>query len=217
MKQRAIWGAVYVAGMVLLTLAHPLSPLAILILIALAGRELWKQRRAPDNWRYGGIAYVALAAASLMTLIRLFGSDAGSFILLLLILIWISDSTAYLGGMLFGRTPFAPTISPKKTWEGFLIGWGMTLGFGSPIASRMLSGTWDNWYVLAPDAYSMIPLIVGGVAPMGDLVASAFKRKAGIKDSGRFLPGHGGFLDRLDSFLLVLIVINVVFWVLEML
>lgn len=215
MIQRTIWGAVYAAGMIALVLAHPLSPMGLLILIALAGWEIWRQRRAPDHWRYGGILYVALAAASLMNLMASLGPErAGPFLLLLLILIWISDSMAYVGGMLFGRTPFAPTISPKKTWEGFVIGWGLTLGFGSPITSRILTGSWDNWFVLSPDMNSLIPLIVGGVAPMGDLLASAFKRRAGIKDSGSFLPGHGGFLDRLDSFLLVLIVMNLLYQIL---
>lgn len=103
---------------------------------------------------------------------------------------WASDTFAYFVGSQFGRTKLCPAISPGKTREGAvggLIGSMLTvLAFGS-----FLGITW--YHLIA------IGLLVGFVAPLGDLVESVIKRYAGVKDSGAFFPGHGGVLDRFDS------------------
>lgn len=114
-------------------------------------------------------------------------------ILFIFILIWSSDTFAYLVGKGFGKHPFAPKLSPKKTMEGFVGG----------IIGTLIIGAVTNffWGLTAMPIALSLAVTVSLIAPFGDLVASALKREADIKDSGVFLPGHGGALDRLDSFI----------------
>lgn len=115
------------------------------------------------------------------------------WLLLLLLLVWIADIGAYFGGRFFGRSKLAPTISPNKTWAGvysafiaisiFIIG-GVFLIFNSvdPLLNALTLGMFTLF-----------------AAVVGDLFESVMKRQCGLKDSGQLLPGHGGFLDRIDS------------------
>jgi len=114
-------------------------------------------------------------------------------ILFIFVMIWASDTFAYLAGRSFGKRPFAPKLSPKKTIEGFVGG----------IIGTLLTGAVLNYYwELVPQEIALsMALATSITAPFGDLIASALKREADVKDSGVFLPGHGGALDRLDSFL----------------
>jgi len=111
--------------------------------------------------------------------------------------IWINDTMAYIVGSLIGRTPFSK-ISPKKTWEGTIGGIilciiAITLLGKLAIAVHLSSGHWI--------AIAIIAAVFG---TLGDLFESKLKRMAGIKDSGSFMPGHGGFLDRFDSLLVAI-------------
>ena len=117
-------------------------------------------------------------------------------------LIWSSDGFAYFAGRMFGKHKMAPKISPKKTWEGFAGGVICTLILGFFIEQKMpeLRG---NWIIIG--------LLVSIFAPLGDLVESQLKRTFGVKDSGNIIPGHGGVLDRLDSFILCVPVIYLYF------
>jgi phosphatidate cytidylyltransferase len=110
--------------------------------------------------------------------------------------IWINDTMAYIVGSLIGRTPFS-AISPKKTWEG-TIG-GIILA----IATMGGIGAWaaTDWNPFGPVHWMAVAAICAVTGTMGDLLESKLKRMAGIKDSGRIMPGHGGFLDRFDSLL----------------
>ena len=112
---------------------------------------------------------------------------------LIFVLIWSSDSFAYAVGRYFGKRPLAPMLSPKKTIEGFL---GGILG---TISVAVITNHF--WNVLPLPIGVSLAFGVSITAPMGDLLASALKREANVKDSGMFLPGHGGALDRLDSFI----------------
>jgi phosphatidate cytidylyltransferase len=114
-------------------------------------------------------------------------------ILFIFVMIWSSDSMAYLFGRFFGKRPLAPTLSPKKTIEGMIGGIIGTIVIGL-IANHY-------WGLMPVHIAASLALSVSITAPLGDLVASAIKREAGVKDSGVFLPGHGGALDRLDSFI----------------
>ena len=119
------------------------------------------------------------------------------FILMLLMMVWGNDTFAYFGGKTFGKHAMAPRISPKKTWEGFFSGF-----IGAAV------GLWLALLLWPMEAFDMLdfaalPILVSLFGPVGDLTISKIKRASGTKDTANILPGHGGFLDRFDSILLV--------------
>ncbi len=114
-------------------------------------------------------------------------------VLFTLVLVWAGDMLAYFVGKSLGRVPMAPALSPKKTWEGAL---------GNVLASMIVAVLFARW--MQTDVITL--LVIAGVANIagqaGDLIESAYKRGAAVKDSGGLLPGHGGMLDRIDSLIL---------------
>jgi len=110
----------------------------------------------------------------------------GSFIL-----VWVNDSFAYLVGKNIGKQKLFPSISPKKTVEGFLGGLFFACVSSFFIAKYSNTFEFTVWLILA--------IIVSVFGTLGDLIESKYKRQAGVKDSGVIMPGHGGLLDRLDS------------------
>ncbi len=120
----------------------------------------------------------------------------------LFILIWASDTFAYLTGRFFGKHKMAPKISPKKTWEGFAGGVILTLAL-SFFIEKYFPEMRGNWMVVG--------FLVAVFAPVGDLMESKLKRSFGVKDSGKLIPGHGGVLDRLDSFIICVPVVYLYF------
>lgn len=110
----------------------------------------------------------------------------GSFIL-----VWVNDTFAFLVGKNFGRQKLFPSVSPKKTVEGFLGGLFFSCIASYFIAEYIETLNFTNWLILA--------IIVSVFGTIGDLIESKFKRQANVKDSGVIMPGHGGLLDRLDS------------------
>jgi phosphatidate cytidylyltransferase len=119
-------------------------------------------------------------------------SRGSALVLFLFLVIWAGDTCAYLVGRSVGRIPFFPRISPRKTWEGALAGLA---------ASLLAAWAFTHWFWKPADVKTVM-LIAAWVAvagQAGDLVESAIKRGANHKDSGTLLPGHGGFLDRIDS------------------
>jgi phosphatidate cytidylyltransferase len=139
-----------------------------------------------------GLLFIALPFSYLVRIdeMQRFGRE---LVLFTLILIWAGDVFAYFVGRFAGRVPMAPALSPKKTWEGAVANFAASLIVGALFA---------RW--LETDIAGM--LIVAGLAniagQMGDLIESAYKRGAAVKDSGGLLPGHGGVLDRIDSLIL---------------
>lgn len=116
-----------------------------------------------------------------------------------LLIVWITDSGAYLIGRKIGKNKLAPHISPNKTWEGSI---------GGSLSAVIIVGAY-LYFVQGAFPYSFSTMLlwtlvfsIGG--QLGDLIESAFKRHYGVKDSGKILPGHGGILDRFDSLLFVL-------------
>ncbi len=110
---------------------------------------------------------------------------------------WFGDSAAYFGGRAFGRKKLIPAVSPGKTWAGSISG---------VIASTLSGGLLAYFFLVTVRYVSVDPLtgailglVLGMAGQVGDLAESVLKREAGVKDSGRFLPGHGGVLDRIDS------------------
>lgn len=126
--------------------------------------------------------------------VLLVAEPRGEWWMLAFIIIIVSvDTGAYASGLLLGKHPMAPTISPKKTWEGFAGGALLALCAGVALSLFMLDEPW--WFGLIFGAILLV------TATMGDLFESLLKRDLGIKDMSSWLPGHGGFLDRLDSML----------------
>lgn len=109
-------------------------------------------------------------------------------------LIWLADSLAYFAGRRFGRHRLAPQISPGKTWEGVLAGLAAAL----PVAAVLGAYCWDGALVTV-GLLTLLGIVTISISVVGDLFESFFKRRAGVKDSGRLLPGHGGVMDRIDS------------------
>ncbi|MHC4606922.1 MAG: phosphatidate cytidylyltransferase [Planctomycetota bacterium] len=111
-----------------------------------------------------------------------------------------SDTAAYLVGKAIGRRKLAPSVSPKKTWEGAIA--GVVAGTGLGLACILLSPLAEGYKHVPVPCLLLFALCVTIASQVGDLVESAFKRWAGAKDSGRFLPAHGGVLDLIDNFLI---------------
>ncbi len=167
---------------------------------------LWLLRRGIDG-------YVKTATASVFTLVYV--PFLGSFVALMLaegglggggidddgvqgilafILVTIaSDIGGYIAGVLFGKHPMAPVISPKKSWEGFAGSLAFCVAAGWALVVLLLDGDW--WVGLC------LGLIAVVMATLGDLCESVMKRDLGLKDMSRVIPGHGGLMDRLDSLL----------------
>jgi phosphatidate cytidylyltransferase len=136
-------------------------------------------------------AYVVFLATFTVVLTA---AEGGQWWTLAFIIIAVSaDTGAYASGLAFGRHPMAPVISPKKTWEGFAGGALASVAAGVILSLFMLENTW--WFGVAFGAAIFL------TATLGDLAESLIKRDLGIKDMSSWLPGHGGFLDRLDSIL----------------
>ena len=119
--------------------------------------------------------------------------------LYLVLLVSVMDIFAYIGGNVFGVKKIAPTISNGKTIEGTLIGL-----FFSILASVLIKDLIDINFIYA----LILGFTIGLFSFFGDLLESFFKRRIGIKDSGKFIPGHGGFLDRFDGYILILPLFN---------
>ena len=109
------------------------------------------------------------------------------------VIIWLYDSFAYISGALFGKHKLAPNISPKKTWEGAFGGLLFSLVGAYAMSQFFIGYSIAEWFGLA------VVVVICGT--FGDLFESYLKRKAGLKESGSIMPGHGGILDRLDSLL----------------
>lgn len=139
----------------------------------------------PLRWICGGLVLVPLFVA----LQLLYGIDP-TLLLFALLIVWAADIGAYFAGKQFGRVKLAPSISPGKTWEGV---------FGGLALVMLLTIAWAAIDDLPLMVVLPFCLAVAALSIVGDLTVSMFKRTAGVKDSGKLFPGHGGVLDRVDS------------------
>jgi len=140
------------------------------------------------GWRIAGFFYALLPALSLLW-IRDRSADKLDLLLWVFIVTWSTDIGAYFVGRAIGKRKLAPSISPGKTVEGLV---------GGVIAATLLGGVWAFVLELPPALFVLAPVFALS-AQAGDLFESWMKRRAGLKDSGSWLPGHGGLLDRLDG------------------
>lgn len=149
-----------------------------------------------------GLLYIPLLFGHMLLLRTDYDFTGYKLLFFSMALVWICDTGAYFTGMLLGRHPLAPHVSPKKSIEGLAGGLVVTLG------AAFLLQRWWLWEISPADALLMAAGAVV-LGTMGDLVESLFKRDAKVKDTGTLLPGHGGILDRFDS---MLFVIPFVYW-----
>ena len=162
----------------------PVFLVVLLVLFAVAILELARLA----SWRplhiLGGALYLGLGLAALGAL----WANAHPWLLAVIIATWAADTVAYLVGSQIGRHRLAPRISPGKTWEGSIAGFAAAAGVIAAIG-------------MAGPVGIIVAVGIGPVGLAGDLFESWLKRRAGAKDSGSLLPGHGGVLDRVDSLL----------------
>ena len=170
----------------------------LVLLVALQMIREWDALTVHDKlrWRIGGMFYVAIPALSLIWLrsVQFEGSpNAGmGIVLYLFLVVWATDIGAYFVGRAIGGPKLAPNISPSKTWAG-LFG-----GMASAAIVGMLCAIFTP-YPPTVGSCITVAIILAVVSQMGDLFESWLKRRAGVKDSGTLIPGHGGVLDRLDG------------------
>ncbi|NBY51898.1 MAG: phosphatidate cytidylyltransferase [Actinobacteria bacterium] len=184
-----ILGAAWIGGLPGLSVSVVLALIANLFLALLQGTEGFIKNATARAFT---LLYPGFVAGFIFLLAR--SGDGFAYIATLVILVGCNDTFAYLFGVLLGKHPLAPKISPKKTWEGFIGG----------LIFTAIGGAISFYYLL--DHHPVVGALAGFAAVLaatvGDLVESAIKRDLSIKDMGTLLPGHGGMLDRLDSALI---------------
>jgi phosphatidate cytidylyltransferase len=195
LKARVISG-VLMASIALLALMAGgyVFDLLVLIIAMLMIKE-WNDLTAtePPSWRMAGLLYTAIPCASL---IWLRGHEM-MLALFPMLCVWATDTGAYFIGKKFGRHKLAPAISPGKTWEG--LGGGVAAAVAIALVMHPFAGV--------PFSFSqsaVIAALIAVVGQAGDLFESWLKRRAGVKDSGTLIPGHGGILDRVDALVFTL-------------
>ncbi|HEX2712412.1 MAG TPA: phosphatidate cytidylyltransferase [Candidatus Acidoferrales bacterium] len=178
-------------------LTIPLEVVLLLFLFGAAGVALASRTPPPDVLPALGISTVGLVFVALpfSYLVRLHGvgSQGRGLLLFLLVFIWVGDTLAFFVGRSVGRLPLAPQISPQKTWEGSV---------ANLIGSMLVAAAFVPFLTIEP-RHLLLMAALGNIAGQaGDLLESAYKRSAGVKDSSSLLPGHGGVLDRIDALIL---------------
>jgi phosphatidate cytidylyltransferase len=168
---------------------------AVVALLAAAMLQRGPLDQAPRSAALGALAW-AYAGLLPAAVVALRVGSGWEWVVLLFVVTWANDTLAYFTGRFLGKRPLAPRISPKKTWEGF---WGGAAGsVGGALAVKFLF--LPGLSVPAAVAVGAGAAVLG---PLGDLSESMLKRAAGVKDSGKIIPGHGGLLDRIDAVLFV--------------
>ena len=159
--------------------------------IVLFSRQPVKESLGAISVSSAGLLFVALPLSSI---VRIHGVlDGRKLLLFTLVLVWAGDTLAYFVGRSIGKLPMAPHLSPKKTWEGAVANLA-----GSVLTALVFS----RWIDVPPATLLLIAAAANIAGQAGDLIESAYKRSANMKDSGSILPGHGGMLDRVDALIL---------------
>jgi phosphatidate cytidylyltransferase len=190
---------VLVGGQAMVWLSWPWGRDGVLasFVVTMLACLLWRFRGGSDGYLRDvsasvfTVAYVPLFASFAAMLVE--PRDGAARVLCFLIAVVCSDTGGYAAGVLFGKHPMAPSISPKKSWEGF--GGSLLAGVvgGALSVQLLLHG---HWWLGVPFGAALVISATGG-----DLVESLIKRDIGVKDMGSLLPGHGGLMDRMDSLL----------------
>ena len=182
------------AGFLLMLIAFSLFPVTFALSAVV---QLWKKSEQPFRDATYSLVPTLYIAVPLSLMLSLVPEAGARVVLMVIVMVWVNDSGAYIGGSLFGKHKMWVRHSPGKTWEGTAFGVLVTLllaVFVGPWLQPAIA--WYHWLMLG--------LICSVVDTLGDLVESMLKRSVGVKDSGNIMPGHGGFLDRFDSLLIIM-------------
>ena len=179
-----------------------IAVIAVLILLLLGLQltaiiQLWRKSDNP----FGDIASTFVPAFYIgmpLGLMQMTQMTQPNLLFMVVALVWVNDACAYMSGSLIGKHKMWERLSPGKSWEGTVIGVLCAALVGGLATLLPMFGMLD-WYCGVA-----LGVLCGVIGTLGDLVESMYKRSAGLKDSGKFLPGHGGFLDRFDSLLILM-------------
>jgi phosphatidate cytidylyltransferase len=179
------------------------SDVFFLFVLGVTALTLWTKRPIVEALPAAGISAsgLILVAFPLTFTVRLHGiGKEGPWLLMFsLVITWAGDTAAYFAGRELGKHHIAPKISPNKTWEGTI---------ASILGALIVAVVFARYFLAVPLTHMLAMAAVGNVAGQaGDLLESAYKRSAGVKDSGSLLPGHGGVLDRIDALILAIPVV----------
>jgi phosphatidate cytidylyltransferase len=181
--------------------AQPVFALSILVALAyhLVAYERGRDQSALDfSITVGGIVYIGWIGSYFFELRNL--PEGGWWFMLVMFCVWFGDSGAYSIGRAYGRHKMAPRLSPKKSWEGYAASvFTATIGGIFFVYAFTTYGNLTGQITLWQGA--ILGFVLGTFPPLGDLGESMIKRQSGIKDSSDIIPGHGGFFDRIDSWL----------------
>jgi len=173
-----------------------------IFVLGVTALTLWTKRPIVEALPAAGISAsgLILVAFPLTFTVRLYGigTEGPRLLMFALVITWVGDTAAYFAGRALGKHHIAPKISPNKTWEGTI----------ASILGALIVAVVFTRFLVVPLPHLLAMAAVGNVAGQaGDLLESAYKRSAGVKDSGSLLPGHGGVLDRIDALILAIPVV----------
>lgn len=171
--------------------------LVLSILLGLVVALFLPRARAASDWLLSlGVAIYLGVTLRFLVLLRLLPAHGLQWLALAALTTWLTDSGAYFVGLSIGKHKLWPRVSPKKTWEGY---------FGGLLVGTIAASLLAPWLIPSLNWWqgAIVGLTVGVGGPFGDLSESLFKRQVGAKDSSHLIPGHGGFFDRVDSFIFV--------------
>ena len=174
--------------------ANAAADFACLALVVAAVAIAFLERRGRWVWAASGLVYAGILVIAVISL-RMSLLHGKLAILWLFAVVWMTDILAYFGGRLIGGPKLWPRVSPSKTWSGFLTG---VLG-GALAGAVVLTLNLPEGQRAIP-VFLLLGIVAGAISQGGDLLESSIKRRFGAKDSSNLIPGHGGFMDRLDGF-----------------
>lgn len=181
---------------------RPPEIVLLAFVLGLAALAVSGRRGLAEALPSAGISAAALllVALPMSYAVRLHGhgAEGPKWLLFALAVVWVGDTAAYFTGRSIGRLKLAPAISPNKTWEG---------AAGNVIGALLVAAVFSRWLPMEVGRLVVVAALASVAGQIGDLAESAFKRGAGVKDSGALLPGHGGMLDRIDALIFALPVV----------
>jgi phosphatidate cytidylyltransferase len=184
------------AGIILLFAPESVWVAIVVLALALMALELRQADLAKSMTGAAtallGVVYIFGAWRCAIALRAFDPHDGPHWLMIALLVSWAGDTAAYYVGRSIGRHKLAPRVSPSKTWEGSI---------GSVVGGVLAAGIYAHYLIPSAPVWIVLAVAAAGniAGQLGDLCESAFKRGAGVKDSGTTLPGHGGWLDRIDS------------------